>query len=214
MLACLVSPTRAIARERPEVQQTVFVDDRALTARRVPALLQAVAAWRSWSRRLGLVENLRKLQFLARSQAQVADVQRLGWGAHLMQVVAGGSAHCEADRRVECLGRRPAFFHVLCTPKASWGWIPRSPSQRMIRPMRAAYKALASAHQMGSSPLQRLLEGRGWVAGLLLLWAVLAHSDLRDWQWVECGPFTWQHALAGCAGRFWILAESGGSTCV
>ena len=73
--------------------------------------------------------------------------------------VAGGSAHCEADRRVECLGRRPAFFHVLCTPKASWGWILRSPSQRMIRPMRAAYKALASAHQMGSSPLQRLLEG-------------------------------------------------------
>ncbi|CAE7596810.1 unnamed protein product, partial [Symbiodinium sp. KB8] len=34
MLACLVSPTRAIAREHPEVQQTIFVDDRALTARR------------------------------------------------------------------------------------------------------------------------------------------------------------------------------------
>ena len=87
MLACLVSPTRAIAREHPEVQQTIFVDDRALTARRVPELLGAVAAWRSWSFRLGLVENLRKLQLLARTQAQVEDVRRHGWGDHLKNVV-------------------------------------------------------------------------------------------------------------------------------
>ena len=106
-LACLLAPTLAVSRGHPTVQQTVLVDGRALTCQSVPSLLEAVRAWQSWSRRLGLAENLRKLQLLTRTFAQAEAVRRLGWAAHQRSVVRVLGLGLEFTR-VRTSAERPA----------------------------------------------------------------------------------------------------------
>ena len=183
MLACLAVPTKAVARDFPEVRQVVFVDDRALACKEVPVLLRAVEAWRGWSRALGLSENLRKLQLLPRSSAQASDFVALGWQAWVcsaVRVLGVDFARVRTSAaRDTCLERweealriaraiallhvpvavRRRFFRILCASKASWGWIFRAPAARFARPMRAVCKRISFCHPMGSPPLQQLFEG-------------------------------------------------------
>ena len=48
----------------------IFMDDRTFTSRTADGLVRITDAWKDWSDRVGLIENVSKTQFAARVQTQ------------------------------------------------------------------------------------------------------------------------------------------------
>ena len=61
------------------ITQSVFLDDRVLTAPTVRQLLKGKQLWSSWSQRLGLVENENKITALAHNSYQRHALLRHGF---------------------------------------------------------------------------------------------------------------------------------------
>ena len=145
MLPLMLGPALSVATNHVSVQQTLFLDDRALTSDSGPALLDAVCEWETWSQKLGLHENRRKLNVLPRTDAQERDIAARGWHAAISESARVlGVDFCrrrasrlrptcfsrweEAINRAQLIASLPiscsagrVCMEILVVPKAAWG---------------------------------------------------------------------------------------------
>ena len=187
-LAFVLTLAEAAASFREErleaaAEQALFIDDRSLIVHSPRDAVCAIAHWSRWSARLGLSENLRKLQIVARSEASRRALLEAGvnpsWLAEQARVLGvdftqGSQQEPATAARRWSLAQRilsrikllsvsfVCKMHLLRSrvgAVATWGrWIHpvrETESFRMASEMKRAVKA----HTAGSRNLWELLQG-------------------------------------------------------
>ena len=182
-----------------EFEQSIFLDDRAFTAKPddVPRLLRH---WASWSESFGLKENCRKQAIVTRCATAAQRLRDLGLG-HLLRGSArvlgvdftdsfGGQCPTAETRLATALqmGRklihpgipvdiRRDLWRTRVIPKASWGHLLKPIPLEIVKEFRTLFKRVTYGHRMGHNGLRAILEGHGMELGFMA-----GMHALRTWR--------------------------------
>ena len=221
LILLLAKPCQDVS-DLPRVRQVAYVDDRAIAAPSVQTLLAGIDRWRSWSAKLGLKENVQKMQFVACAGRHKQELVDLGYGEHvrpsakILGIDFRESVQVESNSLQKRLCQAVQVAHRLClipVPRAqkmqlyrsrvvslaTWGgWFDTLPSD-VLPKLRRAWHSAASLQQQASRPLFNLLSGHGHNAEF---WATV--SSIRTMRQVQV---PWRQAARPGGWQDFICAQ-------
>ena len=236
-------PCDIIQQLQPRLTQVLYLDDRSFVTTEVNDLFQTWNQWRRHAAQLGMSENLRKTQFFCKNQTkQNSMLQHPDMSPHVTDCLevlgicftrgnteptpkeSGRVARAvDAAHKVRAAPFKGAVRHFFAQStvgtKATFGWLLRSPPQKLILPCQRLLKWAGFGHKMAAVPLQQLLLGHtqnlSYMAGqaaVSALWRAMKimNRALDDWNrsggvtcrvkrfladlgWTVYVPFCWQH---------------------
>ena len=170
--------------------QSIYVDDRALAVSTPQLAVKAINAWGSWSSRLGLKENLNKMQIVCKQWSQKQTMISLGINEkHFvsstrilgLDFVADSSNPCPTEQRRKAVALRilprlqvlpmsrsfkEVLYRTRCQTIISWGCWMTGHNPDFDSAWITQLKKVLGAHRMASRALWTLLQGH-WVSPLL-----------------------------------------------
>lgn len=215
LVLLLARPTRDVA-SIPGIRQTVFVDDRVISAESVDTLRLGLQRWQAWSQRIGLKENLGKMKFVATKFLHNQQLSSLGLGSQIFdQIKVLGIAfkktshlpsifqHERAQQAIRAAHRlcrlpvaracRMRLFRSRILSRATWGaWFEPFKSE-VIKTFQKCLAAISYLQRMSSRPLFRMLSGHVFFPDILAL-----TSSIRTLRQVQLSwrpvtrPGSWQ----------------------
>ena len=170
--------------------QSIYVDDRALAVSNPELAVKAIDLWSSWSCRLGLKENLNKMQIVCKQWSQKQTMISLGINEkHFvsstrilgLDFVGDSSTPCPTEQRRKAVALRilprlqvlpmsktfkEFLYRTRCQTIISWGCWMTGHNPDFDRSWITQLKRVLGAHRMASRALWTLLQGH-WVSPLL-----------------------------------------------
>ena len=172
----------------PEVlTQSVYVDDRAIACSSPQLAVLALQTWQHWSQRLGLRENLHKMQIVCKSVQKRAAMIASGIGPQIFveSTRVLGVDFCSqrealpptAQKRVDTAWKilprltllrvgqafKELLYRTRCSPLVSWGLWFHGHTSNFERKWITKLKSVLKAQRMGSRALWTLLQGH-WLS--------------------------------------------------
>jgi hypothetical protein len=170
--------------------QSVYIDDRAIACSSPQLAVLALQTWQHWSQRLGLRENLHKMQIVCKSvqkraamiasgidpQIFVESTRVLGVDFCSQRETLPPTAQKRVDTAWKILPRltllrvgqafKELLYRTRCSPLVSWGLWFHGHTSNFERKWITKLKSVLKAQRMGSRALWTLLQGH-WLSPIV-----------------------------------------------